>query len=40
MKIDMKKLERIQRTATKMVLDLKGPYEERWKEIGLLTLQR
>ena len=39
-KKDIKKLERIQRVATKMVPELKDlSYEERLKEIGLLTLQ-
>ena len=37
---DIRKLERIQRAATKMVLELKDlNYEERLEEIGLPTLQ-
>ena len=39
-KKDIKKLERIQRTATKMVPELRDlSYEERLEEIGLPTLQ-
>ena len=37
---DIKKLERIQKTATRMVPELRDlSYEERLKEIGLPTLQ-
>ena len=40
LKKDIKKLERIQRIATKMVPDLKDlTYEDRLKELELLTLQ-
>ena len=39
-KKDMRKLERIQRVATKMVPELKElTYEDRLKEMGLPTLQ-
>ena len=40
LKKDMRKIERIQRTATKMVPELRDlTYEERLTEMGLLTLQ-